>query len=134
MTAIERAEYLVFSHDLVPMLTATYAGRDIAVRLIAKAIETAEREAVTESTRRCAAIIRDVIAPPVGDAMADAFIKGDLIFGRIDVIKDAILEEREACAKLLEDQNVMVNQLLGEHRHDAFVRDVTKAIRKRGQS
>lgn len=47
--------------------------------------------------------------------------------------EDALVQQREACARFIEDQNRMVNILLGEKtepgRHDAFVSDICKAIR-----
>lgn len=122
MTAEERGQKLADFHDL---------GESFAYDA-AKAIEAAEREAVAESSRRCAAIIREVVAPPYGDAMAEAFINGDLIFGRIDVIKEArkaaILESREACAKIVDNEHANPGDDI-----DAVLTRVAEVIRKRGQ-
>lgn len=48
-------------------------------------------------------------------------------------IEKLLVEEREAIAKHIEEQNRMLNELCGGHRHDAFVRDITKGIRARIQ-
>lgn len=43
----------------------------------------------------------------------------------------AVAEQQEAIAKYIEEQNRMLNELCGGHRHDAFVRDITRGIRAR---
>lgn len=49
-------------------------------------------------------------------------------------IEDAVKEKSEQICTYIEEQNSMVNTLWGEKtetgRHDAFVRDITKAIRE----
>lgn len=49
-------------------------------------------------------------------------------------INEAVLEKAEQICTFIEEQNAMVNTLWGEKtepgRHDAFVRDIVKAIRE----
>lgn len=46
-------------------------------------------------------------------------------------IREAITEEREACARVIEEQSRLVTQLSDSTRHEPICRDLAKAIRTR---
>jgi len=59
MTAKERAECLVFNHDLAPMLNPSEDGKEAAVRLITEAIDAAVKEATEDVCLGYAKLTKD---------------------------------------------------------------------------
>jgi len=53
MNSIERAECLVFNHDLTLMLNPSEDGKEVATRLIAEAIDAAVKEATDPLQAEC---------------------------------------------------------------------------------
>lgn len=94
--------------------------------IIVKHIGMCEEGEVVTSKERVEQIVRDQVPPGLS--------RGILW----DAIETAILEEREACAKIAEEIKTPAGEIVvGDHRFESRLRwqrsDIAEAIRKRGQ-
>ena len=51
-----------------------------------------------------------------------------------DAVQEAVQQEREACAQLIESQSGLLSSMFFSKRHEPLCRDLAAAIRKRGKS